>query len=109
ALVLFFLSRVPESRSPQASRLDLPGAILATIGLGGLVYGLIESSRRGWGDAAVVAGLVGGGTALVAFLVVEERRASPMLPLALFRSRTFAGANALTLFLYGALSSVFFF
>jgi EmrB/QacA subfamily drug resistance transporter len=109
ALVLVLLTRVPESRNPRAQRLDVPGAVLVTVGLGGLVYGLIESSRRGWGDAGVVAGLVGGVVALVAFVAVERRSKAPMLPLGLFRSPTFAGANALTLFLYGALSCVLYF
>jgi EmrB/QacA subfamily drug resistance transporter len=109
AIVLLLLRRVPESRNPKARGLDLAGALLATLGLGGLVLGLIESSRRGWADPMVIAGLAIGAAALAAFLAVEARSKSPMLPLELFRSRTFAGANALTLFLYGALSSVFFF
>ncbi|HMI31907.1 MAG TPA: MFS transporter [Candidatus Limnocylindrales bacterium] len=109
AVVFFLLQRVPESKNPRPRRLDLPGAALATVGLGGLVFGLIESSRRGWTDPAVLAGLAIGGAALAAFLAVEARSASPMLPLGLFRSPTFAGANALTFFLYGALSCVFFF
>ena len=109
ALVLLLLRRVPESRNPVPRRLDLPGATLATMALGGLVFGLIESSRRGWGDPAVVSGLTIGVAALAGFLVVEARSTSPMLPLGLFRSATFTGANAVTFFLYGALSCVFFF
>jgi EmrB/QacA subfamily drug resistance transporter len=109
AVVLFLLVRVPESRNPSPGRLDLWGASLGTLGLGALVFGLIESSRRGWNDPAVLAGLTIGGAALAAFLTVEARSASPMLPLRLFRSSTFFGANALTLLLYGALSCVFFF
>ena len=50
AAVLFLLARVPESRNPSPKRLDLWGASLITVGLGGLVFGLIESSRRGWSD-----------------------------------------------------------
>ena len=80
-----------------------------TLGLGGLVFGLIESPRRGWGDPGVLAGLSLGIAGLSAFLMVETRSKYPMLPLSLFRSPTFSGANALTLFLYGALASVFFF
>jgi len=109
AAVLLLLRRVPESRNPEARELDLAGASLVTVGLGGLVFGLIESSRRGWADPAVLAGLAVGGVALTAFLAVEARAKSPMLPLGLFRSPTFAGANALTFFLYGALACVFFF
>ena len=109
AVVLFLLTRVPESRNPSPRRLDLLGASLGTAGLGGLVFGLIESSRRGWGDPAVIAGLMLGGVSLAAFAAVEARSVSPMLTLRLFRSPTFLGANALTLCLYGALSCVFFF
>jgi EmrB/QacA subfamily drug resistance transporter len=108
-LVLLLLRGVPESRSSGARRLDPLGASLATVGLGGVVFGLIESSRRGWTDPAVLAALGIGVAALAAFLVVEAGSDSPMLPLRLFRSATFAGANAVTFFLYGALSCVFFF
>jgi predicted MFS family arabinose efflux permease len=107
--VLLLLMRVPESRDPHARRLDPAGAALVTLGLGGVVFGLIESSRRGWGDPAVVAGLVGGTVALAAFVLVESRSTHPMLPLTLFRSREFTAANLLTFFLYGALTTVFFF
>ena len=87
----------------------MPGAVLVTIGLGGLVYGLIESSRRGWTDPTVVAGLAAGVAGLAGFMAVEARVEDAMLPLDLFRSRTFAAANALTFFLYGALSCAFFY
>lgn len=109
AIVLLLLPRVPESRNPQAKSLDLAGSVFATLGLGGLVYGLIESSERGFGHPAIVAALAVGGFSLGAFVAVEARSKSPMLPLTLFRSPDFTGANVLTLFLYGALSSVFFF
>ncbi|HEX5032572.1 MAG TPA: MFS transporter [Candidatus Eisenbacteria bacterium] len=108
-IVLLLLRRVPESRSPEARHVDVPGAALATLGLGGMVFGLIESPRRGWGDPMVIAGMVLGVVCLALFLFVEARSKSPMLPLSLFRSPSFAGANALTLFLYGALAAVFFF
>jgi EmrB/QacA subfamily drug resistance transporter len=93
--------RVPETRSAHpAERLDWPGVVLATAGLGGLVFGLIESVRM-----ANVAGVV----LLGGFLLVEYRSPAAMLPLALFRSRSFSGANLLTFFLYAALSGVLFF
>src|SRR6185436_6352989 len=57
AVVLLLLRRVPESRNPEAREIDVPGASLATLGLGGIVFGLIESPRRGWGDPAIVAAL----------------------------------------------------
>ncbi len=109
AIVLLLLTRVPESRNPDARGLDVAGSVLVTLGLGGIVFGLIESSRRGWGDPAVLVALAVGVVGLVSFVIVERRAASPMLPLSLFRSADFTGANMLTLFLYGALSCVFFF
>ena len=110
-VVLFIVFRhVPESRDPDARRLDLPGALLATLGLGGVVYGLIESSNRGLGDPLVLGGLVLGVAALVAFVLVERRSHEPMMPLSLFRSRNFSGANLLTLLLYAGLGgSLYFF
>jgi len=109
ALVLVLLARVPESRDPGAKRLDPWGAALATAGLAGIVFALIESSQLGWGHPAVLTALGTGGAGLIAFVVLEARTRAPMLPLDLFRSADFTGANALTLFLYGALSCVFFF
>ena len=109
AIVLVLLRRVPESRNPRACGLDVPGLALVTIGLGGVVYGLIESSRRGWGDPSVITALAVGVASLVEFALVEERAKEPMLPLGLFRSPDFIGANLLTLFLYGALGCAFFY
>jgi EmrB/QacA subfamily drug resistance transporter len=112
ALVVIFLvvRFVPESRDEKdAGKLDLLGAALATIGLGALVYGLIESAAFGFRSPLVLSSLIGGVVVLCAFVVVEARRRYPMMPLALFRSREFAGANLLTLFLYAALSGTLFF
>jgi MFS family permease len=102
-------SRVPESRDPEAGRLDLPGAALAAVGLGGVVLGLLESSRLGLGAPLALGSLAIGAAALVAFVVVEGRSQEPMMPLSLFRSRNFTGANAFTLFLYFALGGTLFF
>lgn len=111
ALVLFIVWRsVPESRDEQAaSGLDYAGALLATIGLGGVVFALIESGTGGFGDRLVIASFVVGLIALFLFLIVEWRGNAPMMPLELFRSKTFAGANLLTLLLYSALGGVLFF
>ena len=109
-IVLFLVFRfVPESRDEESGKLDLPGAALATISLGAIVYGLIESSTRGFRSASVIIALSSGALAFVAFILVEARSASPMMPLKLFRARDFAGANLLTLFLYAALSGALFF
>ena len=100
---------VPESRDAGARGLDLPGTALGAVGLGGTVFGLLESSREGFGDPVVAGSLVGGVAALVAFVLVEGRVREPMVPLSLFRVRNFAGANVFTLLLYFALSGTLFF
>ncbi|HEV2579870.1 MAG TPA: MFS transporter, partial [Ktedonobacteraceae bacterium] len=107
--VLFW--KVPDSRDDEEARqkLDLWGALLATLGLGGVVYGLIEANNVGLGDPQVLLALAVGVAALVAFLLVEARSQFPMVPLQLFRSPTFSGANLLTLLLYAALGGALFF
>ena len=98
--------RVPESRNPQARRLDWPGAALATLGLGAVTYALIEwSTDTAMVKAAAVAGVV----MLAAFFVVEKRSSEPMVTLGLFRSRDFTGANLLTFFLYAAFGGLLYF
>jgi EmrB/QacA subfamily drug resistance transporter len=110
AVVLFIVFRhVPESRDPDARKLDLPGAFLATLGLGGIVYGLIGSSNRGFDDPLIVGALVLGVAALAAFFFVERRSHEPMMPLSLFRSRNFSGANLLTLLLYAGFGGALYF
>jgi len=108
-IILISLWRVPESSDKESMGLDWWGAILGAFGLGALVYGLIESSRLGFGDRSVIVALVAAAALLALFLIVETRVSNPMLPLALFRSRTFTGANALTFLLYGALGGTLFF
>jgi EmrB/QacA subfamily drug resistance transporter len=109
AVILIAVRYVPESRDPDSRRLDVPGAVLATVGLGGIVYGLINSSLAGFGSAAVILSLFLGTLALVAFVAREQRTQDPMLPLTLFRSRNFSGANLLTLLLYAALGGALYF
>lgn len=112
ALIILVISywRVPESRDDAGEeQLDWFGAGLATLGLGAVVFGLIESSRYGFAHPIVLVTLAGGAGLLVLFITVEARSANPMLPLRLFRSRNFAGANLLTLFLYTALTGALFF
>src|SRR5436305_6017357 len=111
ALLIIFISlwRVPESSDKESKGLDWLGAILITFGLGALVYGLIESSQLGFSDRSVLAALAAAVTLLALFLIIEARISNPMLPLVLFRSRTFTGANLLTFLLYGALGGSLFF
>jgi EmrB/QacA subfamily drug resistance transporter len=100
---------VPESRDPQAKRLDIPGAVLAALGLGALTWGLTNASTGGFARPAVLWPLAIGVASLSGFLVVEARSATAMAPLSLFRSRDFSGANLLTLLLYFALGGALFF
>jgi len=110
AVLAISLWKVPESREKeQHGPLDWPGAALATIGLGGVVYGLIESPRLGFSNPLVLLTLIGGLVSLAAFVYNEARAKNPMVPLELFRNRDFSGANILTLLLYAALSGTFFF
>ena len=104
AFAVYALLRVPETRDPNARRLDVPGAVLATVGLAGLTYGFIQGAEVGFGSPAILAALAIGIAALIAFVAVEARSDQPMVPLRLFRSRTFSGTNLLTLFLYGGLA-----
>ena len=109
-VVLALLRRVPESDSgSKADRLDWPGAALAALGLFGLAYGLTESSSKGFGHPVVLGSLGGAAAVLLAFVFVEKRAASPMVPLWLFRSREFTGTNVLTFLLYMALGGALFF
>jgi EmrB/QacA subfamily drug resistance transporter len=101
AVLALALWKVPESRAgAKGQQFDWRGGLLAVLGFGGIVLALIDSMP--------VAGVVGA-VALTALLYWEARAPSPMIPLGLFRSSNFTGANLLTLFLYSALSGAFFF
>lgn len=106
--VLFL--RVPESKGELAKcKIDYWGAILATVGLGGFVYGFIESAALGFTDPVVLGSILLGVSALIAFVIVENKVEAPMMPLKLFRSRTFSGANLVTLLMYAPLGGALFF
>jgi EmrB/QacA subfamily drug resistance transporter len=100
---------VPDSRDPTTSgRVDVLGAFLAVLFLAGVTYGLIEGPSHGWTNALVLSGLLIAALAGPAFLLAQKREAHPMLPLDLFRSRQFSGANAVTFVVYGALGGALF-
>jgi len=110
AIIAIALRHVPEScNAEMRGKLDWPGALLVTLGLGGVVYALIESSNAGWSHPRILASLLLGLSALAGFIAVEMHRAAPMMPPQLFRSKTFAGANLLTFLLYAALGGSLFF
>ena len=108
AVVGISLRHVPESRGSEVKQVDWLGALLATAGLASVVTAFLESARLGWTNPLVLASLLGGLLFFTAFLAVESRSPSPMVPLALFRSRSFTGANVFTLFLYATIGIFFF-
>ena len=109
AVIVISLRHVPENRDPESTgQIDLLGAVLAALGLGGITYALIEGPGKGWTSTVVLGAAVLGISSLVAFLVHERRTPAPMLPLGLFRSRVFSATNVVTFVLYGALGGVLF-
>ncbi len=107
--LLVLWRKVPETRDETATGSDWLGAVLAAFGLAALTFGLLTAPDRGWAHPLAWGPLGGGAAALAAFVGVEARSAHPMLPLALFRNRTFSGTNLLTLLLYGALTAAMLF
>jgi EmrB/QacA subfamily drug resistance transporter len=109
AIALWVTMRhVPESRDPQAGkRPDFAGAGAATLGLAGVVFALIQGPAKGWSPFVILAGLVGL-AAIVAFPFIEMRVKSPLVPLDIFKSRQFSGANGTTFVVYAALGVALF-
>jgi EmrB/QacA subfamily drug resistance transporter len=108
AVIALSVWRVPESRMDAQRSVDWTGALIVTAGLAGITYGFIESAELGWSNPSVWGALAVGCLCLLTFFWVETRVGAPMVPLGLFRSRDFTGANSLTLFLYAALGIFFF-
>jgi hypothetical protein len=111
AACLWLILKAVPAASPAKTRrrVDVVGAVLCVLGLGGAVFALIEQPRLGWSNPAVAGSLIGGVLLFSAFLVYESRASDPMLRLDLFKSRNFAVGNVETLALYGGLSALFFF
>ena len=100
-------SRLTESRGP-ATRLDLPGLVLASLGLLGIVFGVVRGNDHGWTSLTVLPPMVVGGLLLAAFVAWEMRAPEPMLPLQLFRSRGFTMTNTASLLMFfGMFGSIF--
>ena len=109
-LVTLLLVRgaVPDAPTVRR-RVDFVGAALCALGLAGIVFGLIEQPRFGWGSPVIIVSLLGGMAVFASFLLYEKRASDPMLRLDLFERRNFAIANLQTLAIYGGLSVLFFF
>ncbi|HEU0248744.1 MAG TPA: MFS transporter [Gaiellaceae bacterium] len=100
---------IDESRDETHVRLDLPGLATSGVGLFALTYGLIEANTYGWSSTRIVGSFVLAGVSLIAFVQLERRQRDPMLPLELFRSGTYTGANLVVLLVALAMFGVFFF
>jgi EmrB/QacA subfamily drug resistance transporter len=99
--------RLRESRGPN-DKLDLPGVGLASVGLLGIVWGLVRANQVGWTSPEIITTIAGGAVVLVLFVLWELRAPEPMLPLRFFRNRTFAAANAASLLMFfGMFGSIF--
>ncbi len=110
AAVLVITARhVPETKAPgPVPRLDVKGAACISGALAGITYGLIAASSYGWGSVQVLVPLAAGAALLALFIWVENSEPQPMLPLAVFRSRQFSAANAVTFVVYAALGGLLF-
>jgi EmrB/QacA subfamily drug resistance transporter len=108
AAVVIAARHVPETRDVAAGGVDAPGGVLVSLGLLGIVMGLIQGPSLGWTSGTVLAALIAGGGALVAFIVHERRTAAPMLPLEVFASQQFTATNVVTFVVYGALGGALF-
>jgi len=100
---------IDESRDETHERLDIPGLATSAVGLFALTYGLIEANSYGWASTRIVTAFVVAAVALVAFVLLEAKQRAPMLPLELFKNRTYTGANTVILLVALAMFGVFFF
>jgi EmrB/QacA subfamily drug resistance transporter len=107
AVVPLAATRITESFGPRP-QLDVPGLVLAGLGSLGLTWGLVRGNAAGWASAEVLGTLAAGAALVYAFLAWERRARTPMLPLALFRDRGFAGANAVSFCMYAGLFGALF-
>jgi EmrB/QacA subfamily drug resistance transporter len=107
ALVPLAWTRLEETYG-AATKLDLPGLALSGVGLFGIVWGLVRGNSIGWSSPEIVGAMFAGSILVAAFVAWELRTASPMLPMRLFRNRTFALANVSSLFMFfGMFGSIF--
>lgn len=107
ALIPLVRLRLAESRGPH-NRLDVPGTVLASTALFGLIYALVRGNADGWASGPVLAGLIAAPVLLTAFVAYELRTPNPMLPMRLFRNRSFSAVNASSVLMFvGMFGSIF--
>jgi EmrB/QacA subfamily drug resistance transporter len=109
AITLFLLSRIDSPIRPKrTTKVDVVGAVIGALALGGPIFGLIEQSKYGWASPLIFLPIAIGLIALAVFLVYENKIKSPMLPLDLFKNHNFAVGNIATLGIYAGLSAATF-
>lgn len=106
---IYALNHVSESREEGASKIDWPGAVSLILSLGFLTFGFLEMPEWGMGHWMVTGSIGVGVLLLIAFLAIESRSQAPMIPLELFRNRSFSGVNLLSFFLYAGLGGLILF
>ena len=107
-VIIVTMRHVPESRDPESTKTpDAMGSLTVAAALAGILYALIEGPSKGWDDGSVLIAAAVGSASLVAFVLVQARSSHPMVPLGIFKSRQFSGANITTLLVYGALGGAF--
>jgi EmrB/QacA subfamily drug resistance transporter len=108
-LAAALLSLLPAPARTERARLDLPGALSVTLGIGALTYGLSQASADGWGSPSVVAALAAAAVLVAGFVAAEAASSRPLIPLALFRPRGLRVGNVLMLCMGASMTAVFFF
>ncbi|WP_238981348.1 MFS transporter [Williamsia herbipolensis] len=110
AIAMIVAARTVLTESPrQRGQFDVVGALAATLGVGAVVFGIIESGESGWGSGKVITSLVVGVVVLIGLVMNESRVAAPIMPLRLFASRVRSGAYATRLLYLGAMIGFFYF
>ncbi len=101
--------KVPESKEPGDSKVDIWGAVLLVLSLSLITFGFLEMPEIGYDDPIVISSLIAGALLMGIFIVVEKKVDQPMVPLDLFKSKTFSGVNLLSFFLYAGLGAIMLF
>jgi EmrB/QacA subfamily drug resistance transporter len=108
AALIFGKVLIPESKDPEKPRVDVVGAVLSTVGLTSVVWGLIEASERGWSDSMILGAFALGAAVIGVFLAWERRAKQPMIEIGIFRNLRFSAASlSVMLVFFGLMGTVF--